>query len=196
MTLNLIRNHSCSLLCISVLFLGSACDKEGDVPETVETKTKELKKEAKELYDEAKSTDCPTYAKELQDACTSIIDKRMNIPCNKYLMELEMAQDQAGGKLFDVGADNEKVGSALCARGIKRLRADVAKAKEAGSDNVAWTAKCDDYIATVREDCLTKIDKGTHAKHCQRTIQMLQMSVGQKNDGEMACGMGASYFKQ
>jgi len=183
-------------LSLTALVSVSACDKEStDSKSELEVTEKGLKKEAKDHYDKAKPEDCPTFAKELQTACANIVDKRLNIPCNKYLMELGVAQDQAGGKLFDVGAENAKVGSALCSRGVKRLREDVAKAEEKGSDSVAWADSCKDYLATVRKDCFTKIEKGAHAKHCEQTIMMLQMSVGQKDDGGMACAMGASYFK-
>jgi hypothetical protein len=197
MHLNVNVYRLCCLVGVSALFMVSACDKESTDSDTkLANTTKELKKEAKELLDDAKPEDCATYAKELQGACTSLVDKRLKIPCKDNLMKFEMAQEQAGGKLFDVGADNTKVAAALCNKGIKRLRKDVEKATSVGSDSTAWADSCKDYIATIRKDCLTKIATGTQAEHCQKTIQMLEMAIDQKNDGAMSCGMGAMYFKK
>ncbi len=197
MHLNITVYRLCCLVGLSALFLVSACDKEStDSEAKLEKTTKALKKEAKELLDDAKPEDCATYAKELQGACTSMVDKRLKVPCKINLMKFEIAQEQAGGKIFDVGADNGKVAAALCNKGIKKLRKDVEKAEKEGSDSMAWADSCKDYIATIRKDCLTKITTGTQAKHCQQTIQMLEMSITQKNDGAMSCGMGAMYLKK
>lgn len=187
----------CCLVGVSALLIVSACDKEStDSEKKLENTTKELKKEAKDLLDTAKPEDCATYAKELQEACTSIVDKRLKVPCQTNLIQFEIAQKQADGRLFDTGADNAKVAAALCHKGITKIRKDVAKAEKAGSDSTPWAGSCTDYIATIRKDCLTKIAAGTQADHCQKTIQMLEIAVNQKNDGAMSCGMGAMYFKK
>ncbi len=195
MHLNVSLYRLCCLVGLSFVVAVSACDKESaDSKSKLESTTKKYKSEAKEMVESSKPEDCATYAKELQDACTSIVDKRLKISCKNHLIKFEVAQDQAKGKLFDGGDKNAQVAAAVCNGGIKALRKDVAKAEKEGSLSVPWAASCKDYFARIRKDCLTKIATGTQAEHCQNTMQMLEMSVSQKDDGAMSCGMGAAYF--
>jgi len=189
-TLPLIR--AITLCAFALTVAGCDSDPSTDQATTVMPHKNALNKS----YDEAQPQDCPVFARELQDACSDVVDRRLDFSCNTYLVQLEMAQQQAGGKLFAVGGDaeNEKVASALCRKSLANLRAARDRAEEKPVDNTPWATECDDYLATLQKACFARIADGTHAQHCKQTIQMVQAAVSDKNDGAMACGMGALYF--
>jgi hypothetical protein len=105
------------------------------------------------------------------------------------LQGIKVAADQAGGKLFDLGPDNQKAADANCR--IHLGKVEKGKAKAEGAPAIEWGAECTKYIAEYDEACLAKLGAPEHGETCKKNFiaVMAPLKGDDLERAEFGCGM-------
>jgi len=185
----------CTRFFLAALTLAAfGCDKSENASATSTAAPTTKKVVEKELAAAGDGPDCPTFLAEVKAACRDHYAKGLDVNCQTFLTQVNVAIEQGNGELFvaDQPAAAAKAGARMCAMMGKRLRTKVAAAASTptGPKCQALGQKLDQY-------CFAKIGTKDFPRGCSGII----LATTRFNDkAETTCELqggiaGASIFK-